>query len=536
MLSSLLLYVQVAFALVTLGVVVKRVLRKHVVYPPSPPGHWLLGNLLDMPRTIEWDKLLKWKDEYGGITYLVAFGKSTVFLNDMETIKDFFEKRAKNNSHRPQTVVVGELMGLNKTIIFQDYTDRYRSIRKFTQRALNPDASRKYQSLQIDIIKRLLDRLLVDPEDFREQCRLALSRMILMVTYGVDIKTADSEFIANAQHVSDIVNKSMMPGAHLVDLIPILKHLPKWFPFTEFHKIGDHGREIALDFATRPFAYVQRAMVKSLVRNILQKELLTIVICLLHQKANGYAQQSFVSDLLSDPEILAEGGRHSADTIEDIKWTAGTMFSAGIETSFPTILTFILLMALHPMEQLRAQQEIDKFTGGIRIVALDDRVNLPYVQALIREVFRWHVSVPLGVPRRSAADDEYKGYHIPADTVLIPNIWALSQAVPEPHKFNPDRFLSSDGTTDPTDYIFGFGRRICPGRHLAENFIFLVIANILSNFTISSPTKKQPDGLPSPSEAAFASAMISFPEPFACNIKPRTEEHAEYIITLVSEM
>lgn len=77
-----------------------------------------------------------------------------------------------------------------------------------------------------------------------------------------------------------------MPGAHLVDLIPIckceaplvhfrffthdvsrkleVKYLPKWFPFTRFHKVGDYGRRIVLDFVNRPFAYVQRAMVSSI--------------------------------------------------------------------------------------------------------------------------------------------------------------------------------------------------------------------------------------------------------------------------------
>ena len=131
----------------------------------------------------------------GGITYLSAFGQSIVVLNDLETNKDFFDKRSKNYSHRPQTVVVGELMGLNKvcvsvqrnwltylhcsyvqTIVFQDYTERYRAIRKSTQQVLNPDASRKYQPLQIDIIKLFLDRVRVDPEDFREQCRLWVFR------------------------------------------------------------------------------------------------------------------------------------------------------------------------------------------------------------------------------------------------------------------------------------------------------------------------------------------------------------------------
>ena len=77
--------------------------------------------------------------------------------------------------------------------------------------------------------------------------------------------------------------------------------------------------------------------------------------------------------------------------------------------------------------------------------------------------------------------------------------------------------------------------RICPGRHIAENWSFLIVANILSNFTISSPSEKRPDGLPLPHEAIFPPTLVSCPEPFAFDIKPRTEEHAEFVASLVVE-
>lgn len=59
-----------------------------------------------------------------------------------------------------------------KTIVFFDYNDRYRAIRKLTQQVLNPEASKKYQALQLDCIKLMLQRMLEDPEDFKEQSRL----------------------------------------------------------------------------------------------------------------------------------------------------------------------------------------------------------------------------------------------------------------------------------------------------------------------------------------------------------------------------
>ena len=60
---------------------------------------------------------------------------------------------------------------------------------------------------------------------------------------------------------------------------------------------------------------------------------------------------------------------------------------------------------------------------------------------------------------------------------------------PEPSRFYPERYLNEDGSMNPTapdpgDVVFGFGRRICPGRHLANASIFLAVASILSTFKI----------------------------------------------------
>ncbi|CAL1708140.1 unnamed protein product [Somion occarium] len=498
-----------AIVIVALCVIIYRS-RDRGRYPPSPPKHWLLGNLLDMPRTVDWDKLLAWRNKYGGMTYLSAFGRSVLVLNTAEVIKDLLDKRAKNYSHRPHTVMAGELFGLDKTLVFYDYNDRYRVIRRLTQQVLSPEASRKYQDLQLDVIKLLLDRLRVDPDDFREQCRLAASRMILTITYGLDIKTADSEYIVAAQHTMDTMTEAAMPGAYVVDLIPILKHLPRWFPFTTFHQIGDYGRKLITDLITRPYEHVERCL------------------------AAGNAPQSFVSDLLSEPETLEKHGKHSEDLIEDIKWTAGALFAAGVETSFTTMLIFFLLMALHPDVQAKARQEIDSVTGGNRVASLEDRPNLPYLQALLREVARWHVVVPTSLPRRTGEDDIYNGFNIPANTIIVPNIWALSQDVDDPKCFNPDRFLDSGNAQNPYEYIYGFGRRICPGRHVADNFLFLFAANTLSFFNVSSPDRPI-KGLKMPSDLAFTPTLVSCPEPFACKIEPRSAAHAETIASIVME-
>lgn len=67
---------------------------------------------------------------------------------------------------------------------------------------------------------------------------------------------------------------------------------------------------------------------------------------------------------------------------------------------------------------------------------------------------------------------------------------------PSPESFNPERFLTKlpDGTwgyntivRDPTVACFGFGRRMCPGRHLSEQSIWAVASHVLATCSLTPP-------------------------------------------------
>lgn len=80
-------------------------------------------------------------------------------------------------------------------------------------------------------------------------------------------------------------------------------------------------------------------------------------------------------------------------------------------------------MALFPDVQRKAQQELDAVLGGDRLPQCEDRDNLPYVNALVKEVFRWHPVAPMGVPHVSTEDDICEGYFIPKGSSILTNIW-----------------------------------------------------------------------------------------------------------------
>jgi len=76
-------------------------------------------------------------------------------------------------------------------------------------------------------------------------------------------------------------------------------------------------------------------------------------------------------------------------------------------------MTFFRTMALYPAVQKRAQEEIDHVVGTERLPNFEDRVSLPYVEALLREVFRWWCVTPQGLPHTATADDVYNGFYFP---------------------------------------------------------------------------------------------------------------------------
>jgi cytochrome P450 len=100
--------------------------------------------------------------------------------------------------------------------------------------------------------------------------------------------------------------------------------------------------------------------------------------------------------------------------------------------------------------------------------------TIPYVDAIVGEVFRWSPITPLGVPHAAGQDAYYDGHFISKGTMVFGNIWALlrDQNIygADTDKFIPERFITKDGKIDAEkdrylyDTAFGWGRRICPGK------------------------------------------------------------------------
>ncbi|KIO29623.1 hypothetical protein M407DRAFT_70289 [Tulasnella calospora MUT 4182] len=151
-------------------------------------------------------------------------------------------------------------------------------------------------------------------------------------------------------------------------------------------------------------------------------------------------------------------------------------------------------MTLHPHIQARVRSEIDAVIGHNRFPSLGDRgvEKMPYLEATLLESMRWHPPVSSIVPHLPIRDDTFRGYFIPKGTTIIANAWAISRDpahFESPSSFKPERFLDEDDssstpTVDPRHFVFGFGRRICPGMDLALHSLWMGVALTLWAFEI----------------------------------------------------
>lgn len=82
-----------------------------------------------------------------------------------------------------------------------------------------------------------------------------------------------------------------------------------------------------------------------------------------------------------------------------------------------------MAMVLYPDAQRGAQQELDTIVGTRRLPEFSDRPSLPYINALVKELFRWHSGAALGLPHRVVSDDEYNGHLIPGGATVLVNMW-----------------------------------------------------------------------------------------------------------------
>ncbi|KAI9448685.1 cytochrome P450 [Lactarius psammicola] len=337
----------------------------------------------------------------------------------------------------------------------------WREGRRLLDRSFRPGATALHRGLIEERTRVFLGQLLAKPKAFREHTDLLQGSLVMHLVYGYDLKEND-DILIPPRRANEIAGQFVLPGAALVNHLPFLRHLPSWVPWFKYEPIASECREMGQRMRNEPIDFVRNSM------------------------RDGTAVPSLATEYLQEADLL--NGLERQQNVQVIKDVLGSMFQE---------------------VQKRAQAELDSVISRDRLPTYDDKPRLPYIEAISKELLRWQMVIPLGIPHAPTDDNFYKGYFIPKGllmTALKTVLRWIYRAVlhdpelyPDPEAFNPDRFLNEDGTfrDDPTiSLAFGAGRRICPGRHFVDTILFVVTASVLSAFNVTRAKDKNGNEIP----------------------------------------
>ncbi|KAK6532769.1 hypothetical protein TWF281_006946 [Arthrobotrys megalospora] len=508
-------------ALLTAILAIRKIIasqQKQLPLPPGPKGALIVGNINDLPPPgpPEWQHWIKHKDLYGPISSITVLGQTIILVHDLDIAEELLVRRQSNYSSRPQMFFAGEMCGMGHIVTFQNYNRNFKQQRKLAAWQIGSNtAIRKLHPLIHTHVRRFLFRTLNTPDKYVTNLHATSSSIVLDTLYGYKPNLNGFDPLVNlVDKMMEAFSEATAAGVWIVDNIPWLRHFPEWLPGMKFKSIARGYNKTVTDTTDVPFEFV------------------------VQQRKRGENRPSYVSGLLDRHERKVMNDNDRAEERALIKASAISLYGGGSDTTVSALAFFFRTMMFHPEVQRKAQEEIDRVIGNDRLPGFDDRPNLPYVEAVFKESLRFNPIVPAGFPHTVDADDEYAGYRIPKGAMVVPSIQWFSRdpkIYSDPEVFNPERFLKQQPELHPKKFVFGFGRRICPGQQLADASTFLTIAQTLAVFDIKKPVDPV-TGLDIEPSMGSTPGTVSHPLPFKCTFTPRNEKCKELIMRAEQEI
>jgi cytochrome P450 len=176
------------------------------------------------------------------------------------------------------------------------------------------------------------------------------------------------------------------------------------------------------------------------------------------------------------------------------------LFLAGTDTTSNSLSWGLLYLAIDPDIQMKCHAEINATIGREKQPTMKDKEQMPYMQAVLDEIQRYATIVPMGVTHRNFQSDTIHGYHIEADTLIVPFQYGIHhdpRVWEKPEQFYPEHFLTTDldgkMKYKPRQELipFSLGKRECLGESLAKMELFLFFVSILQKYEVHLPEMRE---------------------------------------------
>ncbi|MDV9192458.1 cytochrome P450 [Streptomyces sp. SR27] len=215
--------------------------------------------------------------------------------------------------------------------------------------------------------------------------------------------------------------------------------------------------------------------------------------------------------LLVEAESAEDGSFDATELREQVL----VFLLAGHETTATSLGFALHLLALHPEEQERAHEEVDRVLGG-RDPGAADLDALPYVTRVLKEAMRLFPAAPV-IGRRAVAATEVGGVTIPAGADVIVAPWVTHRHPDyweDADRFDPDRFTPEAEAARPRYawFPFGGGPRACIGQHFSMLESVIALAMILQRYDFEAVDTEVP---------VAPAITLQAAGPARCRLRPR---------------
>lgn len=443
--------------------------RQHPLLYPLPPGPPyplpVIGHLYLMSRDPR-EQFRRWRKEYGDIFSLYMGGRLVIVMSSYSVLKEAFVKHGEMFSYRPNMYLF-DLMTWKKGLVLSHgelwKEQRKISIEILKELGLGKNVLAEKIQEEIGYFLKAVESENGQTFDPNPVVHLSVANIICSLTFGKRYEHGDSVFLKYLATVEKGMKDIGRSGA-LLNFFPILRFLP-----------GDlFGMKSLVE--TRDYSDIMY------INSIEEHK----------QNYDEHHAGDFIDVYLREIKKREAAGIESTVTEENLVRAVADLFAAGMETTATTLCWALVFFLHYPEVQEKCFQEIKENVGTARQPSLQDKSNLPYIEATAMEILRKSNLVPLGIQHTVPEDVVFRGYSIPKGTIILPMMESVlwdEEIWSDPHEFCPERFLSKEGTcTRPDEFIpFSLGRRMCLGESLARMELFLFLSAMVQRFQFLPP-------------------------------------------------
>lgn len=424
-------------------------------------------------------------DKYGP-AFNIRIGSHLAFvISTRELAKECFTINDKAVASRPTTAATKHMCYNHAVFGFAPYSSHWREMRKIVMLELlsnrRIEMVKHVQASELDLGIRKLYSLWTENNSL--PVVVELKQWFEDMTLNVIVRALAGKRYTGSTDDDETrrCQKAISQFFHLMGIFVVSDALPflRWLDL--------EGHEKAMKQTAKDLDAVLAGWLTEHRQKIVSGEI----------KTKG--EQDFIDVMLSlEEKGELSGFQYDSDT--SIKSTCLALIAGASDTTTTTLTWAISLLLNNKPVLKKAQEELDLHIGTGRKVDESDIINLVYLQAIIKETLRLYPVAPI-IPREFMENCKIGGYHVPAGTRLLVNVWKIQRDPSfwtNPSAFQPERYITNHKDVDVRGQHyellpFGSGRRSCPGASFALHALQLTLARFLHEFDLATPNDQPVD-------------------------------------------